>query len=184
MTLIECEVIRAESIEPMELTEQKAERGSTSGVVLPADIGEWVAVPMVRKWVMDEAASLNWEHPEIQEYLRKNPNFQPKGLLCLLTFAYAVGTFESEEIVARCFREPTLRSFVDGSIPTVAELGKFRKLNRGLIKWALARVFKRAVREHYGLGELIPAGIRRAIVDSATERLELARHMDRAAQGA
>ncbi len=169
----------------MELTDTTSNRESApSGFVLPADVSEWVSAATLREWVLAEVATLNWEHPDLKEYLRTHPNFQPQGLLCLLTLAYATGTFESEEIVAQCYREPSLRALVSGCIPTAAEIGKFRKENRGLLKWTLAQVFKRATRARFSLGELVPAGIRQAIVNDASGRLDLSRHMDRATQGA
>jgi hypothetical protein len=178
MLLIACELMR------MELIEQKANRRSAAEFALPADVTEWVGHDLVRGWVLDETGTFDWEHPALQEFLRTHPDFHPRELLCLLTFAYATAVFESEDIVAHCYRDPAWRRLVKGNVPTAAEIGKFRKENRGLLKWCLAQVFKRALRTRFELGELIPAGIRQYLVRDAGERLDLARHMDRAAQGA
>ena len=72
----------------------------------------------------------------------------------------------------------------DDNVPTTRELGRFRKENRGLLKWCLAQVFKRALRTRYDLGEFIPSGVRQYLLRDASDRLDIARHMDRAAQGA
>lgn len=178
MLLIASELMR------MELTEEKANRRSDAEFALPADVSQWVGHDLVREWVTAETATFDWEHPALKEFLRTHPDFHPRELLCLLTFAYATAVFESEDIVSHCYRDPAFRQLVKGHIPTAAEIGKFRKENRGLLKWCLTQIFKRALRTRFELGELIPAGIRRYLERDAIERLDLARHMDRAAQGA
>jgi hypothetical protein len=46
-------------------------------------------------------------------------------------------------------------------------------------------LFKRVLREKFELGDtLLPAGLRRYLVDAATARLDVARDIDRAASGA
>ena len=56
---------------------------------------------------------------------------------------------------------------------------------RALIRWTLVQVLQRAMQSRLQFADIrYLAGLRQALTDSATERLDLARHMDRAAQGA
>src|SRR5437867_859350 len=145
---------------------------------VPADISEWASKDLLQEWLMEEIGSLNWNHPELLAHLRKNPSCHPRELFCLLTYAYATGLFESEEIVSQSIREPALRRLLRDYSPSVKEIRRFRKENRGLLRWALTQVMKRAIRERYDLGNMVPAGIRRRLEEDATERLVIARHMD------
>src|SRR5262249_29136423 len=137
---------------------------------LPMDLTGWIEKETLLAWTVEEVERLNWANPELVTYLRANPAFQPKVLLCLLTYSYASGSFASEEI-SRNFDAPTIRHDLGGKTPvTIASLVKqseiqaalrslqstnpptantikrFRRENRGLLKWCLAQVFKRAVK--------------------------------------
>jgi hypothetical protein len=153
---------------------------------IPLDLGEWIAPERITQWVFEEVAALDWGNPTLQQYLQKHPDFRPKELLCLLIFAYATSLLESDEIVDVLRRpESQLRNFWKGPEPNAKDIGKFRKENRALLKWGLVQILKRALEQKLQLGEIrLPAGLRQTLVVSATERLDLARHMDRAAQGA
>lgn len=151
--------------------------------LIPSDLSEWVDKDLIRQWVLAEIDSLNWDHPQLLAYLQKHQGYHPRELFYLLAYAYLTSLFESEDIVLQSNREPALRQMLKNSSPSVKEIARFRKENRGLLRWALAQVLKRAVRERYGIGTLVPAGIRHRLEEDATERLEIARHMDRAAQG-
>jgi hypothetical protein len=66
--------------------------------------------------------------------------------------------------------------------PVATELKAFRKENRGVLKWALVKVITRAFKTRFIDGddfEKLPPGLHRMVVVSATDRMELARHMDR-----
>ena len=58
----------------------------------------------------------------------------------------------------------------------------FRRDCRGLLKWALVQLFKRALRARLG-DFMLPAGLKRRLVDAAVMRLDLARQMDRGYDG-
>jgi hypothetical protein len=152
---------------------------------IPLNVAEWVDADLLKVWVVEEVETLDWANLELQEYLKAHPDFRPKDLLCLLIFAYATSLLESEEIVGALQRQDGLSDLWRGPGPTAKEIGKFRRENRGLLKWGLVQILKRAVQHKFHLGEMrfLP-GLRQALVDSAIERLDLARHMDRAAQGA
>lgn len=152
---------------------------------IPLDLAKWIEPPLLKKWVEEAVETLDWANPELKKYLDKHPDFQPRALLCLLIYAYATAILESEEIVAAIPGNSELRKLWRGPAPTTKELGRFRKENRALIKWGIVELLKRALQEKLQLGYLrLPSGLRQALVESAAERLDFARHMDRAAQGA
>lgn len=152
---------------------------------IPMDLTEWVPAEELMKWINMEVETLDWANPELETWLQIHPDYQPKQMLRLLTYAYLTGMFESDEIVSACRTNVNLRVLSESYFPNSKAIGRFRKENRALLKWALVQVLKRALQGRLGSGEgRVPAGLRQALVDSAVERLDLARHMDRAAQGA
>jgi hypothetical protein len=152
---------------------------------MPLEVTDWVDKQTLRNWAAAEIATLDWQNPKVKEFLRARPQYLPRVMLGLLSYAYLAGVFESDEVEALCRYEPAYRSLSEGHPLTANELARFRKENRGLLKWVLARVLERALRSFYGLPETpLPAGLHQAIVASAVDRLDLARHIDREAQGA
>jgi len=101
-------------------------------------------------------------------------------MLCLLTYAYATGVLGSEEIVRHSAEDELLRSICGQHPLTAMAIKRFRRENRGLLKWALVQVFKRAFTTHFSVEHFaLPAGVRRSLDHAATLRLNLARQMDR-----
>ena len=152
-------------------------------LALPWDLKNWFEAPVLRQWVIDEIQTLNWNNPEVIEYLSQRPGFQPKAALCLLTYAYATGIFESEEIDRKSHVDPEYVAIVGADWKGESrQLRRFRRDCRGLLKWALVQVFKQALRAR--LGEfMLPAGLKRRLVDAAVMRLDLAHQMDRSQDG-
>ena len=150
---------------------------------IPWDVSEWVEKNVLLEWVLEEIATLDWSTTELEKFLRDNPNYHPRPLVTLLTYAYATGLFESEEISKLCHRDPFLLGICGSYRPSPRVLDRFRRDNRGLLKWALVQLLKRAFRARYKL-QLLPPGLRRHLEESVIERLDLARHMDRAGEGA
>jgi hypothetical protein len=170
---------RLEQISPMK------ELSGRESLGIPLNVAEWVDADLLKTWVIEEVETLDWANPELQKYLQAHPDFRPKDLLCLLIYAYATSLLESEEIVGALLGQGSLRDLWRGPGPSAKEIGKFRKENRALLKWGLVQVLRRALQQKFQLGDIrFPSGLRKVLIDSATERLELARHMDRAAQGA
>ena len=149
---------------------------------IPLDLGEWVPVPQLRDWIMTDVATLNWTSPELMEVLRQHPEFEPKALLNTMTLAYATGIYTADEIARRCSADIDFRGVRPKLPPIATELKEFRKENRGVLKWALSQVIARALKTQFIEGPNIdlPMGLRRYVVENATERLDLARHLDRA----
>ena len=166
------------------LTSMTPER-SDERLSVPWNIAEWVDVAVIRGWVEEEIASLDWQNPELLKFLRENPRFRARVLLTILSYAYCTGVYESEEVSRLCAVDPTLREICSEEFPSTRMLDRFRRENRGLLKWVLVQILKRALRAKHGLNtSILPAGLKQHLVDLATERLDVARHMDRAGQGA
>ena len=152
---------------------------------LPWDLSAWAAKPELLAWLDEEIGTLDWDNPELVAILKANPAYPPRFWLTLLSYAYAQGIFESDEVAALYFKESPLRIRFPGQTAGAAALAKFRRENKGLLKWCLVELFKRVLREKFELGDtLLPAGLRRYLVDAATARLDVARDIDRAASGA
>ena len=103
-------------------------------------------------------------------------------MLNTMTLAYATGIFGADEIARHCSADPEFRALRPKLPPLAADLKKFRKENRGILKWCLANVITTALKKQFveceGL-DTLPPGLRRYVVQNAIERLEIARHMDR-----
>jgi len=79
--------------------------------------------------------------------------------------------------------EESFRSICSRQAPSSDKaLIRFRRENRGLLKWSLTQLFKRALKAR--LGELrLPAGLKGRLLDAAVTRLGMARQMDRGSDG-
>jgi hypothetical protein len=167
----------------MTITKAIQSSQSAEELKLPWDLTEWIDLEVLLPWIHEEIDSLNWSNPELLAHLQAHPQYQPKTMLALLTYAYATGVFESEEILRRCYDDARFRSIcAEGPPQTAHSIKKFRRDNRGLLKWSLFQLFKRTLKTK--LGEfLLPAGLKRYLVENAVGRLDLARHMDRGAEG-
>jgi Transposase domain (DUF772) len=153
--------------------------------VIPWNLSEWAEAREVLSWLEAEIGSLDWNNPMLADFLKSNPEYRPRLLLTLLSYAYALGVCESDEVVAFYHKDAALRRLFPAETPDAREISRFRRENRGLLKWCLLELFKRVLREKFQLGDtLIPAGLRRYLVDTATARLDAARDMDRGAHGA
>jgi hypothetical protein len=151
---------------------------------IPADLSMWADKPLLLQWVVEEIDSLDWSNPELIQSLRTHPQFQPRFLMVLMVYAYLTGRYDSEEAAEVYYDESTLRHLFPNQSPSAGALRRFRRDYRGLLRWALAQVLKRACRHHYDLGDtVIPAGLNRLLVEAATVRLDAARHFDRSVQG-
>jgi transposase len=151
-------------------------------VYLPNDLSEWVGSAQLREWIVERVNSFNWENPELLKLLRREPEYEPRALLCTAAMAYLTGIFSGEDIVRACSRNPEFRPFRPKLPPRAEDFTTFRKLNRALIKDVLQVVTTKALRTQFIDADefvVFPAGLRRMIDENAGERLDIARHMDR-----
>lgn len=151
---------------------------------VPLDLGEWIPSSQLSEWILSDVATLDWINPELLDLLRQQPEFEPKALLNTMTLAYATGVFGAEEIARQCSGNPDFRAVRPKLPPLAAEMQQFRKENRGVFKWCLARVITRALKAQFTEGSTmntLPPGVRRLVIENAIERLDIARHIDRSA---
>src|SRR5436190_8066841 len=120
---------------------------------LPWDLTEWLDRAKLCSGILEDINSLDWSNQELVEFLRANPNYRAQFLLTLLTYAYVMGVCESEEVADLCFHDEEVKKLLSGPPPSATAITRFRRENRGLLKWSVALTFKRAVREHFELGE-------------------------------
>jgi hypothetical protein len=152
-------------------------------LALPWDLREWFAPAVLCQWIVEEVDSLDWSNPELIEHLRTRPGYEPKPLFSLMVYAYATAAFESDEIQRRFIAQEEYRSIGGPHARWDARsFTRFRRENRGLLKWALVQVFKRAIRAKRG-DILLPAGLKRRLIGAAVTRLDLARQLDRGHDG-
>jgi transposase len=150
---------------------------------IPWDISEWLDKPRLLAHIAEDIDSLDWNNPEMIEFLRENPNFQARFLLILITYAYALGVCESEEVAEVFYRDAELRRLLPGQPPSPRAISRFRRENRGLLKWSITQAIKHALRSRFELGDAtLPPGLRRMLSDAAATRIDVGRHMDRSVQ--
>jgi hypothetical protein len=164
------------SIEQVESVANRSER-----FVIPWDLSEWVDKPTLLRRIVEDVDSLDWGNPAVAEYLQQRPEFQPKMMLQLLTYAYAVGVLDASEVEALFFGDKTFAALGWARPPKVKVIGRFRRENRGLLKWSLLQALNRIVREKYSLGTRLLPGLQRFLLDNAVQRLDLARQVDQSA---
>jgi hypothetical protein len=155
----------------------------TRKLSIPWDISEWLDKPSLLARIIEDIDSLDWNNPEMVTFLHANPNFQARFLLILITYAYALGVCESEEVAEVHYRDAELKRRLPGQPPSPKAITRFRRENRGLLKWSVTQVMKHALRSRFELGDsALPPGLRRMLSDAAATRIDVGRHMDRSVQ--
>jgi len=166
----------------MSVATKPAERAEKFKV--PWDITEWLDRQSLLACIIEDTDSLDWSNPELTAFLHANPNFQPRLLLILLSYAYAMGICESEEVGDLWFRDEFIRTKVAGQPPGTAAISRFRREHRGLLKWLVGQAFKHALRKRYELGDAtIPPGLTKLLREAAATRIDVSRNLDRSVQG-
>jgi hypothetical protein len=150
---------------------------------LPWDVTTWLDREEILRTIGRVLESIDWTDPNLVAFEQKHPNFRPRMFLTLLSYVYAIGMYSSQDIVDACFTDATLRSISAGNPPTPREIMAFRRENRGLLRWVLVEIFKQAIKNKYQLGDFfVPSGLKSSLANAATERLDVARHIDRGAR--
>ena len=62
-------------------------------------------------------------------------------MLGAVSYCYAKGVYESEEIERKMTHDPALREAVHGEVPDARAIRKFRQMNKGSIQQTLEKVF-------------------------------------------
>lgn len=150
---------------------------------VPWDVAEWLDKSSLLSRIIEDIDSLDWKNPELERFLRANPNFQPRFLLILLTYAYARGICESDEVVELHYRDTELKQRLPGQPPSAKAVTRFRREHRGLLKWSIAQALKHALRVRFELQDAtLPPGLRKLLNDTAAMRIDVGRHLDRSVQ--
>jgi hypothetical protein len=64
-----------------------------------------------------------------------------KEMLGAVSYCYAKGVYESEEIERKMLKDPALRNALHGEVPDAKTIRRFRSLNRGAIQSTLEKAF-------------------------------------------
>lgn len=100
--------------------------------------------------------------------------------LPVLAYAYARGILDADEIAKLCHSDPLLRQVANGVAFSGSELKSFRHRDRGLLVKLIVQLLIKATRQQYGItGAALPPALRRIVQDSAVDRVDSARHIDR-----
>src|SRR5882762_6558983 len=126
-------------------------------IELPTDLREWATRSTLLVWIDLELANLDRTGPGLGQRLRQHGDYRPRILPRLLSLAYAISVFSSEEIVRLCHTDNFFRRLCEDTVPFRHELATFRRSNRSLLERLLAGVFLRALRERFDLiGTVLP----------------------------
>ncbi len=144
-----------------------------------ADLRKWFATATILSWIEQEMVALGKNEPRFHQLLDQNPNSRPEGMLSVLTFAYAGQMFDSDEIAAACHSDAAFQQLCKGETPFAYELQNFRHKHRALLERLLTRVLVRAIKAKFDLdASLVTAELEQDVRDRATQRLDIARHVD------
>ena len=147
---------------------------------LPSDLTEWIPKTELLRLVRDAVELLDWSNPELVEYLKQHPSYRPKTILCLLVYCYTTGLYDSGEIARACYEDDLLRDLSGDAPPIATSILRFRRENRGLLRWCIGQVLKQAFRTKFEVGDaVLPSGVTRYLEEAATARVDIARHVDR-----
>ena len=117
---------------------------------LPEDVRAWVGEAELVAQVLAAVQKVDWTFPPLRTLALQRREFRPHILLTLLTYSYARGLYESEDIEAQVHADTTLRYLAARTFPDGRTLRKFRRQHRDLIKQCLIAVMKAAWRSKDG----------------------------------
>ncbi len=137
---------------------------SKSSNEFPADLCEWVPPATLRLWVEEELKVSDWQGKAAEDHSR---------LVAVLAFAYARGTFDSEEISDLCRTDDCYRSLCAGRDFSLEEILGMPHKARGILVMLMIRLLTRAVASKQGTPatSLDPA-LKRRLHEIAVVRLD------------
>ncbi len=148
---------------------------------VPLDLRTWIAPGELASWIIEEV-----EAADSGTFAPSNSFGQPaensfKMLLRLISFAYAAGVFSSTEIAHTCRTDKLFVSLSGNQFPFRQELTRLRRRHREVLATILSRLFRRSVSKRFNLEyEEIGPEWDSPLRSLAVQRLDIARHMDRA----
>jgi transposase len=116
----------------------------------------------------------------VLDHLRQHPQYRPKAMLRVLSYAYATGVFCSEEIARKCQFEAVFKLLCEGQPSFPDELSLFRRRNRKVLERILSQALLQASEDQDSPDrQRERTGIRHnCLAGQAAERLNIARHLD------
>jgi hypothetical protein len=106
--------------------------------------------------------------------------FQPRGLLSLLVYCYATGTFSSADIEDLMRRDVTFRRLCDEEFPAARVLQRFRRENRAAVRDCLLTVMRLQLRPPMRPdGSLEQEKWEESLLEEAERRMAKATFIDR-----
>jgi hypothetical protein len=131
-------------------------------------------------WIHEATETLDWRDGLREQRFGLPVTSNLKSMVNLLLFSYATGMFSSEEIVRNCRTDAFLSRLSNDKIPFPQELEGLRRAHRGLLAGSLLEVFFRAVSARFDVDESeLSMKWRHRLFESAMERLDTARHVNR-----
>lgn len=130
--------------------------------IVPTDfLAEWVKKGTLLSLIVDAVQNVEWPESEFKLSVGSGYSFRRLVMLTVLTYCYANGIYDAEDIALKTSRDEVLRCLCAGISPTSREIRNFRRHNRGLIRECLIRSYKSA--HEYGLRTVAvsPAGRKR-----------------------
>ena len=142
-----------------------------TNINFPLDLCDWASPETLRFWVQEELKHVTGSEA---------PAEKQNALIGILAFAYARGIFDSEEIINLCRTDKLYSSLQGGSDFSWEDLLATRHQHRGVLVTLMVRLLTRALVEKGVVSQaaLDPA-LKRRLHESAVDRLDNARNMDR-----
>ncbi len=152
---------------------------TTDPLGLPWNLADWVIKEQLLEWIAEAVGALDWENPEVVDFQRQHPEFRPKTLLMLLTYAYATGLYAVDDIADECLTDETCWTITGGEPPAVEEMVPFRRQTRWLVSRLLLELFKRVLKAEYRLDDSrLPRWLELQLAEAAKLRTDIAQEMD------
>jgi hypothetical protein len=141
----------------------------------PRDLREWTDACTLMVWVDEAIQALSWEADPVAAMAGSRPG----TFLRLLSFAYACGVYDADDIRRKCGSDTVFRMVSEDQAPFAEELATYRRRHRGFIAATLAHVLAQAIRDRLGIAGSLTSDCNHSISDNAKERVNTARHLER-----
>jgi hypothetical protein len=146
---------------------------------LPTDLRNWFSDATLAAWIEEEVSKLSADRARPCGHSQKQVDSDCATILSLLALALASQVYGSIDIARACASEPMFRRLCQGRPPFPHELCRLRRQNRPVLERILTGLFSRAILRKFGLDSaLLPGELQEDLRKHATERLDLARHVD------
>lgn len=147
---------------------------STEAVQLPRDLRDWLDENTLVGWVLEAVAALDFAPQE-----RPGPFRNPEGvgalpLLSLITYAYATGRRDSDEIAEAARSDRALAYLAAGQLPSSPTIRRFRRAFNPAITRAVFQVLRRAANRGGEPARHYSADLEDALLQEARRRVDAA----------